>query len=123
MRRSLHETQSADLSMHGHPCAASNLTEATAIAPCSGAVRWQGITEGRRKALWCFASDFFLRWQSPVISPRTMAAAPAPAMNLFGLHQYDGLTSFFGDQNFDYDGFVLPQVCVLYGNTAVSWRN
>lgn len=37
-------------------------------------------------------------------------AAPAPALpNLFGLHQYDGLSSFFGDQNFAYDGFILPQ--------------
>ena len=40
-----------------------------------------------------------------------MAAAPA-GPNLFGLHQYDGLSSFFGDQTFEYDGYVLPQVLV-----------
>ncbi len=38
------------------------------------------------------------------------AAAPAPAVNLFGLTQYDGLTTFFGDQSFDYNGYVLPEV-------------
>lgn len=37
-------------------------------------------------------------------------AAPAPAVNLFGLTQYDGLTTFFGDQSFDYNGYVLPEV-------------
>ncbi|KAK9904775.1 hypothetical protein WJX75_002276 [Coccomyxa subellipsoidea] len=47
-----------------------------------------------------------------------MAAAPAP--NLFGLTQYDGLTNFFSDQNFEYDGYVLPQsagwiVVILFG--------
>jgi hypothetical protein len=35
-------------------------------------------------------------------------AAPAP--NAFGLHQYDGLSSFFGDQTFDYGDFILPPV-------------
>lgn len=39
-----------------------------------------------------------------------MSADAAPAPNPFGLHQFDGLSSFFGDQNFDYDGFVLPPV-------------
>ena len=38
------------------------------------------------------------------------APAAAPTPNLFGLGQYDNLASFFGDQNFDYDGFVLPPV-------------
>lgn len=38
------------------------------------------------------------------------APADAPLANLFGLHQYDGLTSFFGGQTFDYDGYMLPQV-------------
>ena len=37
-------------------------------------------------------------------------AAPAPVVNLFGLTQYDGLTTFFGDQSFDYNGYVLPEV-------------
>lgn len=37
-------------------------------------------------------------------------AEAAPAPNPFGLTQFDGLTSFFGDQNFDYGGFVLPPV-------------
>ena len=40
------------------------------------------------------------------------AAGPAPAPNPFGLHQFDGLSSFFGDQDFDYSGFVLPPVSI-----------
>ncbi|BDA49838.1 Urea-proton symporter DUR3 [Coccomyxa sp. Obi] len=48
------------------------------------------------------------------------AAAPAPVVNLFGLTQYDGLTTFFGDQSFDYNGYVLPEysgwiVVILFG--------
>ena len=40
-----------------------------------------------------------------------MAAAPAASPNLFGLTQYDGLTDFFGgDQTFEYNGFILPEV-------------
>ena len=38
------------------------------------------------------------------------APAAAPTPNLFGLHEYDNLSSFFGDQNFGYNGFVLPPV-------------
>ena len=118
--RSLHETPLADLSMHGHPCAASDLKEATAIAPCPGAVLWCGTAKRRQKAPCYSASDPHLRWQTSFIGPCTMAAVPASPANLFGLHQYDGLTSFFGDQNFDYDGFVLPQVFApLYGRNAV----
>ncbi len=47
------------------------------------------------------------------------AAAPAPVTNLFGLTQYDGLTNFFGDQNFDYNGYVLPKV-IHYAWTPIS---
>ena len=56
-------------------------------------------------------------------------AAPAapPTPNLFGLTQYDNLASFFGDQNFDYNGFVLPSVRTPQrkGSAAVGtpgWR-
>ena len=27
-------------------------------------------------------------------------------------HRYDGLTSFFGSQSFDYNGFILPPVAL-----------
>ena len=46
------------------------------------------------------------------------AAAPIPP-NLFGLTQYDALPSFFGDQTFDYNGYVLPAVRPL-GSAAVG---
>ena len=118
--RSLHETPLADLSVHGHPCAASDLKEATAIAPCP---RCSALARQRTKtfkAPCCSASDPHLRWHPPFVGSRTMAAVPASPANLFGLHQYDGLTSFFGDQNFDYDGFVLPQVSApLYDELTV----
>jgi hypothetical protein len=48
-----------------------------------------------------------------------MAAAPAP--NLFGLTQYDGLTNFFSDQNFEYDGYVLPQVRLLVSASQIRF--
>ena len=37
-------------------------------------------------------------------------ASAAPPPNLFGLHEYDGLASFFGDQDFDYGAYILPPV-------------
>jgi hypothetical protein len=41
-----------------------------------------------------------------------------------GLHQYDGLTSFFGNQAFDYNGFVLPQVLPAAAHSCMHafWR-
>ena len=47
---------------------------------------------------------------SVVNSSHIEEMAAAPGANIFGLTQYDGLTSFFGDQTFDYDGYMLPQV-------------
>lgn len=55
-----------------------------------------------------------------------MSAAPlaapvaAPTPNLFGLSEYDNLSSFFGDQSFDYNGFVLPPVRPTQEGSAVG---